>query len=95
MTIKFTQYLRPHGRQVAQYIDRPKDIEDKAVAVVVAGGRFEMEELMTGKISITCAYDDEDIAHRICENGPHLPATVDAIVEDAYELLVKRRDPVA
>ncbi len=94
MAIQFTQYLRPHGRKSTQFIDRPQEIEDKATAVIVAGGRFEMEELMTGQASLTVAYGDGDIAHRICSNDKAVPVAVDAIVEEAYDRLVKGRGPL-
>jgi hypothetical protein len=93
MAIDFTQYMRPNGRKVPQWIERPDDIEEKAKAVIAAGGRFEVEHLMSGAASLTVAYQDDDIAIRVVQNGPPVLEAVDAIVEEAYEILVKGQDP--
>lgn len=97
MSIEFTQYLMPNGRKSSQSIARPSEVEDKAKAVIAAGGAFEMEMLNvpTGlpNVSITCAYEDEDIAHEICVNGPPVLENVDLVVDEAHRILVLGGDP--
>ena len=92
MTIPFTQYLMPNGRKVQDSIERPPEVEEKSRAVIEAGGAFEMEMLRvpTGlpNVSITCSYDEEDIAHRLCVNGPDVLDTVDKVVDDAHRFIV-------
>lgn len=84
-SIQFTQYLRPDGRKVAVWIDRPQDIAEKAEKVIAAGYRFECEELTTGDVSLTVANDDDgDLEIEVVENGPSVPAAVDRLVERAF-----------
>jgi hypothetical protein len=94
MSIEFTQYLMPRGNKSPQFIDRPEEIEDKAGEVIAAGGRFEMEMLGVQpplpNVSITCSYNGDDIVMEICQNGPKVITAVDAVVEKAHEILVKR-----
>jgi hypothetical protein len=83
MSIEFTQYLRPDGRRTLTEIDRPPKIEALARQIVERGGRFESEHLTTGHASFTVAYMGDDIAIRVCQNGPDVPAAVDQLVIDA------------
>ncbi len=87
MSIPFTQYLLPHGRKRAEYIDRPTEIEALADAFIKRGGWFECEILTTGHVSLTaCAIvDDEpqDIEMIVCPNGPEIPVRVDELVRKA------------
>src|SRR5690349_2567514 len=86
--IPFTQYLMPFGEQRPQWIDRPAEIEEKARAVIAAGGRFEVEQLRTGEASFEVVREvdgeTESVAAAICHNGPAVLATVDKLVADAY-----------
>jgi hypothetical protein len=91
--IPFTQYLLPNGQKRQEWIDRPADIEEKARAVIAAGGRFEAEVLRTGQVSLEVIRDaadgeTESVAHEICANGPDVPIAVDKLVNDAHRTLV-------
>ena len=89
--IPFTQYLMPFGDQRAQWIDRPGDVEQKAMAVIALGARFEMEMLRTGEASFEVVRDvdgePETVAAEICANGPEVLATIDKLVGDAHARL--------
>jgi len=76
MSIKFTQFLRPDGRQKVVYIDLDSATEELAMKIVEEGYRFEVEELSTGQISMSISNDDEDAALRVCNNGPEVPLTI-------------------
>lgn len=89
MSIEFTQFLLPDGRQKKIKIDRPKAIEDLATELDDAGHRFEIEVLMNGVISMTVEIegpDGEEItrAHELVENGPKVPKRIDKLIQDAY-----------
>jgi hypothetical protein len=85
--IPFTQYLRPHGRKRATEIDMPLPIEHLAFTFIKAGGRYEVEELTTGHVSLTAVYEvdgeDQDIAIELCQNAPDQ-------VTEAVEKLVRK-----
>lgn len=89
--IPFTQYLMPFGEKRPQWIDRPADVEEKAKAVIAAGGRFESEMLRTGQVSFEVVRDvdgeTESVAAEICANGPGVLAAIDKLVGDAYRHL--------
>ena len=53
MSIEFTQYLRPKGTPTKVKIDRPPEIETKAIELKSYGCLFEIEELMNGTVSMT------------------------------------------
>lgn len=95
--IPFTQYLSPEGRQVPQWIDRPADVEAKAAAVIAAGGRFEVEKLRTGVVSMEVVRDGdvetESVAMQLCANGPDVLAAVDKLVDEAHARLVGGKQP--
>src|SRR5215831_21154832 len=84
MSIPFTQYLRPDGRRRAVEIDMSQEVEDLAERFIVAGGRYECEELTTGHASLTAVYDvdgeDQDIAIEVCPNGPEVLGRVEKLV---------------
>ena len=92
MSIEFTQYMMPDGRKVPKFIDRPKEVEKKSKAVIEAGGAFEMEMLNVPpplpNVSITCAYQDDDISHKICRNGPDVLDAIDLVVDEAHRIVV-------
>jgi len=87
MTIPFTQYLRPDGRKRPMEVDRPSAVEAVAWNIIALGGRFEIEVLTTGEISMTVAFEEEDIAIEVCENGPPIMKAVDRLVFDAAKHL--------
>lgn len=93
MSIPFTQYLRPDGRKKAVEIDRPPEIEAKARELIAAGYKFEIEELTTGEISMTCEWRDEEqptLAIKICANGPAVLDAVDRLVAAAWDEMKRR-----
>lgn len=89
MSIAFTQFLRPYGERRPMEIDRPKPIEDAAKMLVASGCRFDIEELTTGQISMTCEHDSMEgaLAHEICNNGPPVLDAIDRLVRDAVASL--------
>ena len=89
-SVPFTQYLRPLGRSLAQWIDKGVDgIDDevitKARAIVAAGFFLEMEELDTWprQAVFTIGDDDGDYATAVCANGPAVPGVVRKLILDA------------
>ena len=91
MSIQFTQYLRPNGRKRRTEIDMPEEVEALARQFIDAGGRYEIEELNDGHISMTACFrvDDEmqDIAIKVCGNGPEVPINVEFLVRDSVSFL--------
>lgn len=90
--IHFTQYMRPDGRKQDTTIERPEVVEALARKIVEAGGRFEIEVLRTGAISLEVVADDPDddlrsVAHELCSNGPEVLVAVDKLVEEAARVL--------
>lgn len=57
-----------------------------ATELIAWGMVFEIEELMTGKVSMTCEWPhkDEVLSIQICDNGPAVPDCVDKLVADAH-----------
>ncbi len=82
--IPFTQYKLPDGHAETISVDRPADIEEKANAVIAAGGIFEIEILTTGEVSMEVMLHGEPLAGELCENGPAVPPAVDRLVNAAY-----------
>lgn len=101
-SIPFTQYLMPDGRTTIIHIVDPKEIDPttwsnccaSAQKIIDAGYRFEIEMLSDySTISMTVTgYDpqideDNDIAHRLCANGPDVSFEVVALVDSAFRTL--------
>ena len=87
--IPFIQYLRPDGQRVPVFFDTTSDQVDKAKKIMAQGYVFEAEVLTTGEVSLTVTNDDGDIASQICPNGPGLEKHVEALVNDAFNMLQK------
>lgn len=85
--IRFTQFLRPNGRQVDAYISRPDEIEEIARGLRRQGCEFHTEQLQTGQVNLTVHRDGQDIAGRVVDNGPPVPEAVDEIIREAAERL--------
>ena len=85
MSIPFTQYLRPNGRTRDVTIDMPEDIEKKAQELLATGHHFDIEELTTGMVSMTCEKGDDIISIQVCENGPPVEDAVKELIETAYQ----------
>lgn len=90
--IIFTQFVRPYGRREDVSIERSPEIEATAKLVVQAGGRFEVEVLLTGEVSFEIVRGDEEepesLAIEIIPNGPDVLAAVDRLVANAYKRIV-------
>lgn len=88
MSIPFTQFLRPDGRQRPASIDRPTGIETMARQLIMLGWAFEIEELVTGQVSMEIVSGEDVIASRLCPNGPAVPKAVDEMAEEAYKTML-------
>jgi len=87
--MKFTQFMLPDGRPRQIGIERPERIEIKADVLLEVGYRLEIEILRTNMISMTVGSphgDREDIAIRLCENGPEISLAVDELINEAWHL---------
>jgi len=87
--IPFTQYILPHGRREETAIERPAEIVEKADRLIERGCHFDIEVLRNGSVSMTCERGDWVLAIKICENGPAVETSVDALVNEAIESLAK------
>ena len=87
MSIPFTQFMLPDGKRRQTVIDMPQEIEDKALKLIEAGYRFEIEVLTTGEISMECLNDEEGgmLANELCENGPPVVEAVESLVNRSFE----------
>ena len=83
--IPFTQYLLPNGRRVKVSIARPKEIYDKAMDIIKAGYRLEVERLSTGNISMTISDNDGDYDIEVIENCPEVPIAADRMITRFHE----------
>lgn len=97
MSIPFTQYLLPKGKRQAIEISRPKEIEEMAIQFIDSGGKFEIEMLRDMRtISLTAVHkvnnEPQDIAIRLCPNGPAVPEAVDNLVQAAIRWLKDKSD---
>lgn len=84
--IEFTQYLRPHGETRQVWIEIPS-IQEKADLLIKAGYHFDIEELTTGMVSMTCednAYNSL-ISIKVCPNGPEIVDNVTTLIEESYK----------
>lgn len=93
MSIPFTQFLRPHGKQQRIYIDCEPEIEAMAKDILKHGYEFEIEELQTGQISMEILKhkpdaDPEVIAGEICPNGPPVVENVAKMIREAFQQIM-------
>lgn len=102
MAIPFTQYLRPSGARRQISIERSREIEAKAQALMDEGAVFEAEVLTNGTISLTCEQpppgpEDEQItlAVQLVENGPPVLDAVDRLVIEAQRFAEEYKATVA
>lgn len=91
MSIPFTQFLRPYGHRTPTTIDMDPETEAMANALITAGMKFEIEELVNGKISMECvnrAIEDGApgflLSNAVCSNGPPVVAAVRDLVAKAH-----------
>ena len=89
MAVQFTQYLRPNGRKIIQYIDLKPEIEKMAQTIIDYGYRFESEVL---RDDITCSFtitnDEEgDVYIILVPNGPEVPQKISEMIWDFHSKL--------
>lgn len=95
MMIPFTQYLMPDGRKrPVKWEATSHEQEVKAQALLDAKAYFEVEQLQTGDVSLTCEIVDnqgetQTLAHEICANDPAVVEAVARLVERAHEALIE------
>lgn len=84
MSIPFTQYLLPFGRQRAVTIKRSDYIEAIAQRFIDAGGYYEAEFLTTGEVSFTAGMEVEgestEVEIELCPNGPEVLNAIDRLI---------------
>jgi hypothetical protein len=93
LSIPFTQFLRPHGRQQHIHIACEPDLEAMAMEIIKRGYVFEIEMLQTGQISMEILKhkpddDPEVIAGEICVNGPPVVENVAKMVREAFQQIM-------
>jgi hypothetical protein len=94
MTIRFTQYLRPHGRPREELFEATEEVEAIADRFIAGGGWYECEVLsdeVTVSLTACMRVDGEgqDVAIQVCKNGPEIPAAVERLVRASVEKLKK------
>jgi hypothetical protein len=87
MSIPFTQYILPNGRQQQIEIGMSPDVEEKAHELIKRGCHFDAEILTTGEVSFTCERCEDLLSQEICENGPPVIEAVRKLVEEAFDLI--------
>lgn len=88
--IPFTQYLLPNGRKIPVTIARPVEVYEKAMKIMNAGYRFEVELLTNGMVSMTISDDEADYAIEVVSNGPEVPKAVDRMINQ-FALTLERK----
>jgi len=87
--IPVIQYLLPHGEKKETQIERPYNILKMAEEILETGeGNFAIEMLTTGEVSFTFETEEEDLAIRVCKNGPELMEVVDSLIKEVHEILI-------
>lgn len=61
---------------------------DKIDVIEKEGGRFEIEDLVTGEVSLSVKYYGENVAEEVVKNGPLVVRATERLIESAYTLLV-------
>lgn len=69
-------------------IKRPAEIQKMSDKLVEMGYHFDIEELSTGMVGMTCELGDELASIEICPNGVEIPETVDSLIESAYKKII-------
>ena len=86
MTISFTQFLMPYGKEIEVTTELPKEFEDLHNQLIAKGCRAEIEMLSTGMISMTYEYkEDCTVAIEVCSNGPEVTDALKRLVTRASE----------
>jgi hypothetical protein len=82
MEIPYTQFIRPHGRQVKHTTELPDELADKWTQLCDRGCRLTMEVMLGGWINI-CVEDsemDDDVTMLNVQNGPEVLTAVAELV---------------
>jgi len=90
--VKFTQFLRPNGKQVSVNIQLPDEISEMADYIYSMDGRLTVEELMTGNVSLACEYGERDISIRLGVNGPQVITKAQEMIVEAHGIIVRKVD---
>ena len=81
-------YEVPRGYTGMTYIRRGDAITDRAKACTQLGAAFSIELLSTGEASITCTYQDSDIAIELTPNKPNsVYSSLDKVIEAAWHYI--------
>lgn len=81
MIAKFTQYLRPNGRQVETECKVADDLAEQLNLIQTAGAKLTAEVLMTGIVSFTISdFDSDDFDMELAPNGPEVPLAIDRLI---------------
>lgn len=85
MTIRFTQFIRPHGRPREELFEATPEVEAIADKFIAGGGWYECEVLgdeITVSLTACMRVDGEgqDVAIQICKNGPEVVDAVERLV---------------
>jgi hypothetical protein len=81
MIAKFTQYLRPDGRQVEAEFKVADDLAEQLALIQSAGANLTAEVLMTGIVSFTISdVDSDDFDIELVPNGPEVPLAIDRLI---------------
>lgn len=95
--VRFIQHMLPNGRKETVFIDRTKEIAEKAKTLWDNGYELHCEmlrDMVTISFSIEkpSTGDIEDvIINRLVRNGPKVPVTVDHCIETAFEHFEKNK----
>ena len=93
MTIPFTQFMRPHGLRRKVLIESRPDIEQLASELLGAGYGFEIEELMSGLVSMeVCRGEHEILADSLVPNGPRVVEAVEDLIKVAHRKYMRVND---
>jgi hypothetical protein len=97
VSISFTQYLLPSGRQCRVSSDRPPEIEAIAKELHKSGVYFDIEILSTGLVSMTAEREDDDgetvlLACEITVNGPEILLAVDRMIRTAAAAVLSSQE---
>ena len=84
-TIPFTQYLRPDGRRRPLSVTVSEELGALAHELLEKGFHFDIEELQTGMVSMTCEKGEIVAGHEICPNGPGIDGFIEKLVRSAYD----------
>lgn len=100
MIAKFTQYLRPNGRQVPAEFTIADDLAGHLHLIHSVGLQLAAEVLTTGHVSFTIENSDsDDFDSELVPNGPEVPVAIDRLIRRfnlaSYEQWARQVEPSA